>query len=157
MHKKKKKKYFLFLNYSLYRFSSTNDHSHRDLHLLPSLINSFFLTREAVVLDDGPYDGGAVGQEDPPVLDVVGPAAVDLHAGGRPAGPGSGAEALDVVVALEGEAVVAGEGGLAADAQGGQHHGAVGRRVQGGAEGLGAVGGLRAPAAVRLAAATLEA
>jgi hypothetical protein len=43
---------------------------------------------KAVVLDDAADLGGAVGQEEAAVVDLVWLAAVDLDAGRRPGGPG---------------------------------------------------------------------
>ena len=60
-----------------------------------------YLTGEAVVFDGAADDGGGVGEEHPPVLDVVRLPAVDLDAGRRPRRPRPRREALDVVVALK--------------------------------------------------------
>ena len=54
-----------------------------------------------MVLEGAADDGGAVDLEDAAVVDVVGAAAVDLHARRRPRRPRAGGQALDVVVALQ--------------------------------------------------------
>ena len=103
------------------------------------------VARGAVVLHLGPVLGRVIDQELPAVVHRQRRPAVNLHTGGRPAGPRAGAEAGDVVVSDHLVAVLTREGRLAANPESGEVHDGLVGGDQGRAQSLLALGRGRLP------------